>query len=951
MKLTRLSKTFCIILGGIVVFYVLWFLLKDTQEPPFLSQGYDFVFDPKIHHEGSSYENYDEHHDEDNVYEDEDEDRKKEEEDLVGRRSFHRLRLMNPFNGSIPLNIQSRERAFVGRKTAQLSLQQKNDRTGERGGVDGAQWEALGPYGLGGRTRALAIDRSDPKEKTFLAGGVSGGLWRSVDAGNEWIKVSTDDNNGNVSCLIQDTRPGKMRTWYYGTGEVFSPDDFYDNGLAIVRGNGLFKSTDGGVHWNALTTTISGKPDLFDNAFDYTWNLAIDPSNIEQDEVYAATARGILRSIDGGENWQVVIGGPEISGQFADVAVTTTGVVYATVSDINETLDMKAGIFRSVDGIHWENISPPDWPLYANKTVIGIAPSREEKVFFLTTTGQDENFLFLYDQQTWTNLSAHLPSFEYTLGNYSTQGSFCMYVKVDPSDENIVFLGGINLYRSTDGFTTKNNTAWIGGYDPDQRDKSKYPHHHPDQHVLAFFGDSRKMISAHDGGISITEDGRASRVKWASLNHGYNTTQFYAVALQPGSSSGVVLGGMQDNGSFGANHLHPREKWNPLLAGDGSFCAISNLGDHLYVSSQYGRIYRLDYTQRTYKGFARVDPSGPNDYLFVNPFILDPYNSNIMYIAGGAHIWRNDNLAAIPAGSNDVNNMYWKRIDATKVIADIITSLGISTKPSNILYYGTLGGRLYKITDAVENPVVSDITSSTFPNNRGVHFGYVSSIAVNPENSDEVLVTFSNYGIPSVFYTLDGGKSWTDVSGNIEENPDGSGAGPGVYCASMIHLASGMIYFIGTTSGLFYTTALQGERTLWSQQPDIGSVPVQMIVSRQYDGTVLAATLGNGIYKTQFSQAVPENFERLDFKVDQNFSNPLSKHTTTKIPVWLPEDGSLHMMIHTSDGRLVEEFKVDGLKTGYNEVPLKVESLSAGNYFYTVFYNGRKKIRRMMITE
>src|ERR1035438_7530785 len=109
-----------------------------------------------------------------------------------------------------------------------------------------------------------------------------------------------------------------------------------------------------------------------------------------------------------------------------------------------------------------------------------------------------------------------------------------MYVKVQPGDSNVVFLGGTDIFRSTDAFTTPNNWKQVGGYAVGTTAPNffLYPNHHPDQHQLRFLhSNSHAMVSSADGGVFKTMDNTTDSITWISCNRGYVTTQFYTCAL------------------------------------------------------------------------------------------------------------------------------------------------------------------------------------------------------------------------------------------------------------------------------------------------------------------------------------------------------------------------------------------------------------------------------------
>ncbi|RLD62538.1 MAG: hypothetical protein DRI95_12960, partial [Bacteroidetes bacterium] len=267
-----------------------------------------------------------------------------------------------------------------------------------------------------------------------------------------------------------------------------------------------------------------------------------------------------------------------------------------------------------------------------------------------------------------------------------------------------------------------------------------------------------------------------------------------------------------------------------------------------YSSWQNGDVYGQFYkTNGAFEYWTRVDPGSGN--LFVNPYILDPNNTNMMYYIGGSKIYRNSNLEAIPSFSQSPATTNWTRLDNSEVDG-AVTTLTISTEPANILFYGTSDGKIYKmINSLVGDPDPIDITGSDFP------AGNIGSVLVSPSDTSELFVTFTNYEVISIWHSSDGGSSWESISGNLEENSDGTGNGPSVRWISMLKMAGDdPIYFVGTSTGLYTTTTLDGNSTVWAQEcaSVIGNVVVTMIKTRE-DGHVSVGTHGNGMYSTNYS--------------------------------------------------------------------------------------------------
>ncbi|MFA5511519.1 MAG: hypothetical protein WC313_03630, partial [Candidatus Kapaibacterium sp.] len=722
-------------------------------------------------------------------------------------------------------------------------------------------------------------------ENIIIAGGVSGGLWKSFDNGQSWIKTSLPHQLHSVTCLTQDKRVGKEDIWYYGTGE-------YWGNSASIYGDGIYKSTNNGDSWFVLESTSNNMVHTWDQPFDFCWNLVTNPAAPDSiDEVVAATSSmGILRSTDGGETWTAVLGG-SARATFSDVAVTSEGVYYATLSSDGQS-NVK-GIYRSEDGEYWVNITPANFPLNYNRVVIGIAPSDESIIYFvgetpgygkLTFNSAGDSLwhsLWVYKSfgssgssvlGDWEDRSHNLPKPEPTRGQMNSQMGYNLVIKVKPDNPDVVFLGAVAMYRSNSGFK-ENDWAWIGGTCPDETCEYsyRYTNHHADVHEIFFSNtDSKVLYTGSDGGIHKTLDNMSEEVEWISLNNGYFTTQFYTVAVDHGPNlSRQIIGGLQDNGTLLSRTPDMENNlWSNPLKADGFYCQIPDNAPYYYASQNSTwqpkiKIYRVvqdDEGNNTVS--TRIDPIGGRDFLWNTPFMLDPNDNNRMYLAGGKMLWRNNDLSKIPfENSNDSVAISWDSLSKTRIdyiedapLGERITAVRVSKNPADILYYGTSLGKLYKITDAQSgDPEPVDISGSNFPR------AYLSSIAFDPENADIAFVSFSNYNVLSIFMTEDGGESWQAVSGNLEENPNGTGAGPGVNWMSVLKLGDRRVYFAGTTAGLFSTAYINGMATSWQMEgpESIGNMVIDMIDIRQEDSYIALGTHGTGVFEG-FYKNLPE---------------------------------------------------------------------------------------------
>lgn len=783
-------------------------------------------------------------------------------DDPHARENFERRMLINPLTKTIPQNIREKELSWATSAQSRLQSRLKSA---------SYSWEQKGPYNVGGRTRALAADIKN--QSIILAGGVTGGLWRTTDNGANWTRVTEMDVHPSVTAIAQDPRDGQTNTWYYTTGERKGSAG---GGGAFYKGNGVFKSSDNGQTWVNLSATTS-EISKFDSNFDFCWNITVDPTN---GDVYVAAHGGIFRSQDGGESWNEVLTSSKSS--VTDIICTETGVKYATMNSIGD----KGGIYRSTSGNleEWIAITPSQFPADYERIVLDYAPSNSKVVYFLAETpnsGFQGHSLWklTYDNATganWKDRSSNIPARkegDRDVSGYKSQGSYNMVIKVAPDDENMVFIGGTNLHRSDDGFSSTDKTYWVGGYSP-KNNVSQYINHHPDVHALFFKPNSSELLCGHDGGVSLTTNFKTlpasasddTPVDWEDLNHGYQTTQSYTLAInQDKTNSLEIMSGFQDNGTWYAKNPSSTSEWEEANSGDGAYCAISDYNGYYLSSSQNGRV-SVEYSDG---GWARLDPEGASGVLFINPFILDENNSNILFYSGGNYVWRNSDFTEISKGDYAPATINWEKMEISKA-SGTVTYMESSVSPANILYYGTSNGKVYRIDKSNSTfAKQTEITGNEMPD------GYISSIDSDPSDANKVIVSFSNYEVNSVFYSENAGQSWVNISGNLEENGDPTGNGPSVRTVAIQKLGDKTIYYSGTSTGLYKTENLDDNNTQWEQIGNnvIGNTVVSMVKVRR-DGTVVAATHGNGVFA---------------FKTDMESSIPIANFTTSNDTIQIGE--------------------------------------------------------------
>lgn len=771
-----------------------------------------------------------------------------------GRWQYELDMLKDPATGKIPEGIRKREMDYTLNVLLKTSAAQTPGFNGLQSesaeGTENSSFVSYGPYNLGGRTRALALDVND--EDIILAGGISGGVWRSTDAGQSWTKTSSPRDFPPVSTLVQDRRPGHTSDWYFAGGEFFgnsaaAPSAFY-------YGDGIYRSTDGGLSWNVIPATERGNNVDF-AVYSVINEIAIDVSNTTVAEIYVAGPSQIIRTTDNFATATTVLGQGNDGLNYSDVTVSATGVVYAVIATSDTNGDgAQEGVFMSADGVSWTNIDPPGLPASFNRAELGLDPNDENTLYLIggSQAGSVINdFLFRYNRttDTWTNLSDNMDSSSDVGEGHHFQQGYNLYVTVHPGQSNTVFTGGTNLLRSTDGFGSNTNRDQIGGYQPDGNPNSfgNYIGHHPDQHAAVYLpSNSNVMITGTDGGLYRTNNNLQdfsgpNPVEWESLNNGYHTTQFYAIDMLRNARGDMrIPGGMQDNGSWINYTNAPAGNWTKELGGDGAFSAITH--NSLYLSAQEGQLRRFELGGgNEFNQVANIQPSGDfSEFLFINPFIVDPVHREKVFVGARGRVYFTRDITQNPGPGA------WQTITATGLESENVSALAGSIQPEGLLYIGTRNGSVYKVNDTRKEDTGVAITGEDMPDG-----ATVSSIAVDPADANRVFVTFSNYNVLSIWMSENGGGTWSSISGNLETNNDGTGAGPSIRWIELLPDGSGgNLYFVATSVGLFMTTNLNGDDTVWGAQSDdlIGRNLTNMIKVRPIDGQVAVSTHGNGVF-------------------------------------------------------------------------------------------------------
>ncbi|MFN3939938.1 MAG: hypothetical protein ACK4IY_05085, partial [Chitinophagales bacterium] len=465
----------------------------------------------------------------------------------------------NPVTGKLTM-----EDIIEGRKQVE-AYHAKNATRG--GSLLNLAWENIGPNNVGGRTRAIVIDPANPNR--MYAGGISGGVFISDNGGLLWYPSPGNESLGSL--LVGAMTLADNGDLYIGTGE--DNTGFYDGNASFTHGftgNGIYKSTDGGQSFTLLSSTEPTPGTIGSTGsanWAYVYRLAAQPNN--PNTIVAAQNKGLYYTTDGGSTWtpcfSVVTGDDMDASKASEAMFDSDGYLHAVYSN---------RYYRSVTAS-----DPFTLDLYGeglpasgiSRTTIAVAPSDPNYVYaYIANTS--EALLGIYrSTNRGLNFDAISPSASFLFNPPGSQGSWNLCIAVNPADRDRVYIGG-----QVESYTWKASTGtWTA------MTSSGYPTYfskyiHADHHTIVFHPtDPNIMYFGSDGGISRTTNALSDFPNFATMNKGYNVTQFHGVAS---GFYGEAMGGAQDNGTqyvnfLGNSTLEARE----VIGGDGGKAEISKI--------------------------------------------------------------------------------------------------------------------------------------------------------------------------------------------------------------------------------------------------------------------------------------------------------------------------------------------------------------------------------------
>jgi photosystem II stability/assembly factor-like uncharacterized protein len=549
-------------------------------------------------------------------------------------------------------------------------------------------------------------------------------------------------------------------------------------------GDGIFKSTDGGVTFAQIPSTLN-------DDFDMVWS--VQHSIIDANTVYVGTHnRGAWKTTDAGLTWtKITIGNTAVT----DIEVFSDGSVILAYRG--------SGLYRSADGSPNSFTKITSAIASINGRVEIAKCETKENIVYAAMEKYNEALFNMFKStdsgKTWTAL-ASFPN----IGG--VQQIYCLALGVHPSNPDYVFVAGVNPR-----YTKNGGASW-----------SNAKQSHSDHHAFAFFrGNHNEFLNGNDGGIYL--------YKWTTigsstidLNDGYNTVQFYGGNCA--ATGKIVLGGTQDNGSHRIkNGVHRK-----MYGADGGISHISFQNPNLaYIETQYGGLRRTSNFTATSPLFFDINNAITDDLSFVTNYEMNIVDGTQLYLLSKRGLWR-----TIDSGRS------WSNI------AEYTPScfpIAVSQEVNPTVFWGGSSGRLNRKTNA-QTSSNGEFKDFRLSNPAYVRSQTIGAIAIHPTDSDVIFVGMTSTGDQEKLYRVTNAKGDTlnyhSISGDLP-------IGLPINDIVLDPEAPDRVIYLATDFGMYHT---DNGGNNWHKVVEIPNVPIPQLRLRKEDRTLFAFTHGRGIW-------------------------------------------------------------------------------------------------------
>lgn len=693
----------------------------------------------------------------------------------------------------------------------------------------GLKLRNLTPAKTSGRVVDVAIHPTN-RSIRFVAV-ASGGVWKTTNAGTTWTPVF--DNEGAYSIgTVEFDKNNPMIVWV-GTGENNAQ-------RSVSKGDGIYKSTDGGDTWKNMGLKTS----------EHIGKIAIHPTN--SDIVYVASQgsvwkaggdRGLYKTIDGGNTWERVLHISEDTG-ISDVTLDPRNpdILIASAYQRRRHFGIlvgggpEGGAFKSVDGgATWQKLKGgfPQGDLGR----IGLARSPQKPdVLYALVAGTEKTKGFYRSEDngsSWKKMNDYMV----------IDAQYYMEIFPDPHQFDKLYIVEVRTKVSEDGGKTLKSI--------------NHNYVHSDNHEMEFDpNDPNYLLMAGDGGIYESWDQGGN---WRFTDN-LPITQFYRVGLDNATPFYNVYGGTQDNASLGgpSRTTHrigiKNSDWYVTQGGDGFQSRIDPTNPNIvYSMSQYAGIVRYDKLSGEKIDIQPQPNAGEPAYQWNwdSPLLISNFDNKTLYLAANKLMKSTDQGSSWQEISGDLS----RQIDRNKmevmgkvwsidaIFKNVWTSpygtivaLAESPVKKGLLYVGTDDGLLQ----------VSEDDGNTWRKIEGIagvpRLAYVSDLFASPHNENTVFAVFNNhkYGdYKPYFYKSDNkGKTWKSISSDLPNDEFG-------WTIVQDHIAENLL-FAGTEYGLYFS--MDGGNQWMQLKSGVPTIAIRDLEIQKRENDLVAASFGRGFY-------------------------------------------------------------------------------------------------------
>ncbi|MCW3103576.1 MAG: hypothetical protein JWO09_2016 [Bacteroidetes bacterium] len=658
-----------------------------------------------------------------------------------------------------------------------------------------ANWSLIGPttsIPTGGGAGRVNFIRFDPANTNIIwVGSPDGGLWKSTTGGTAW--TTNTDNLPLIGCSDLAIHPTNNQIMYLATGDGDASDTY---------SLGVLKTTNGGTTW-----VPTGLNWLVTNGRNIS-RLLLNPQN--PNTIFAATSNGVYRSINAGANWtQIATAVANIKD--IEYKPGDTTVVYAAST---------TRFYKSTNGgTSFTNITTGLPATTAvDRLAIAVTAANPAYVYVLGSLATDDGFQGLYRStdsgNTFTTRSTtpNILGWSNVGSDTGGQGWYDLSIAVSPTNQDLVIVGGVNIWKSTNGGTNWTiNAHWTG---------SGAPYVHADCHALEFIpGSATTYFAGVDGGCFKTSN---TGTAWSDLSNGLQIAQPYRLGLSA-TNANLLVTGFQDNGT---NRWSGTAAWNYIQGGDGMEAIV----DWSNANVQYGELYYGQINRTTTGGNLNTSivasgGTGVNaDGDWVTPYIMNPQKASTL-IVGKAQAFRSRNRGTA-----------WTALGTVTGGTGNLIALAYAPTDSNYIYMAKMN-KFYASTNSGTS--FTDRTG-TLP----VASAAITYIAVASNNPAHVWVTFSGYSAANkVWYSADAGVTWANYTTGLPNLP--------ANCIVYQNGSATDALYVGTDVGVYYRDNTAGS---WSAyNTGLPNVIVKELEIQYTAAKLRAATFGRGIWQSDLA--------------------------------------------------------------------------------------------------